>query len=302
MRVRLAIVIVSYNTRELLARCLDSIFRHPAPFSFQVIVVDNDSKDGSPEMARERFPQVLVRANAENRGYGPAFNEGQRAVDSDQVLLLNSDTEILPGMLEGLAHALETRPRAGVIAPLSVDGEKKIIQMSWGWKPLFWGEILQKLMSPQVLQTSAWRRALARWLQRRERMAPIVSGAAMIFPREALNQVGGMDEDFVFYLEDSDMCARLWKAGWQVIFYPQEKIIHHLGKSSTSRPDRIALLFRQSQLLFYRKHGSRLDRALIQIYLRLKFWRIYFPPREPGPREFYRQLRGVLDGRVKVAL
>ncbi len=299
---KLSIVIVSYNAREYLSRCLESIFRHAPPFPFEVIVVDNASKDGSPEMVRSEFPHVRLLANADNRGFGPACNQGWRAGDSDHVLLLNSDTEALPGTLEGLVQALEARTRAGVVVPLFVNGRGEVIQMSWGWTPLFWGEILQRLLSPRALQAGGWRHALAQWLQRRERTAPIVCGAAMTFRRKALEQIGGMDEDYVLFLEDSDICTRLWKAGWQVVFWPQQRIVHHLGKSSASQPGKIALLYRQSQLIFYRKHGGLLDRTLVSLYLRLKFWRIYFPPKEGETREFYRRLRGILEHREKVSL
>lgn len=300
MSAKLAIVIVSYETREYLSRCLASIERNAPPFPFEMIVVDNASTDGSPEMVRSRFPAARLLANEDNRGYGPACNQGWRASGSEYVLLMNSDAEVLPGTLEKVVGALEARPLAGVLVPLFVNGEGEVIQMSWGWKPLFWGEILQRQLTPRTLERNGWRRRLVHWLQRRERTADIVCGAAMTFRRQALEQIGGMDEEYVLYLEDSDVCARLWRAGWQVVFWPGARMVHHLGKSSASRPGRVALLYRQSQLLFYRKHGSALDRALVQLYLRLKFWRIYFPPHDPERRDFYRSLRGVLAERERI--
>jgi GT2 family glycosyltransferase len=300
VRHKLSIVIVSYNAREYLARCLASIDRYPPPFPYEVIVVDNTSQDGSPEMVRSQFPHVRLLANPDNRGYGPAGNQGWRAGDSEYVLLMNSDVEVTPGSLQGVVEALDKRPHAGVLVPLFVDGRGEVIQMSWGWKPLFWGEILQRQLTPRALEGGGWRRRLVQWLQRRERTAEIVCGAAMTFRRQALEQIGGMDEDYVLYLEDSDVCARLWKAGWQAVFWPHATMVHHLGKSSAAQPGKIALLYRQSQLLFYRKHGSLLDRALVQLYLRLKFWRIYFLPRDPERREFYQRLRRVLAEREKV--
>ena len=301
MSTKLSIVIVSFNAREYLSKCLESIDRHAPPFAFEVIVVDNSSTDGSPELVREKFPHVKLHALAENRGFGPGCNHGMRAGNSDHVLLLNSDTEMLPGTLEALVTALESMPAAGVVAPYFVDGRGEVIQMSWGWTPLFVGEILQRFFSPRSLERSGWRRRLVRRMQRRTRVAQIVCGAAMLFRREALEQIGGMDEDYVLYLEDSDVCARLRKAGWQVVFWPGARLVHHLGRSSASQPGTIALLYRQSQLLFYAKHGSPLDRALIHLYLRIRFWRIYLLPRSPHEREFYLRLRAVLEGREKVA-
>lgn len=302
MSPRLSIVIISYNTRDYLCRCLESIYEHPPSFPFEVIVVDNASKDGSPAAVRERFPAARVLAGTVNRGYSFACNQGIQAADSDLVLLLNSDTEMLAGSLNDLVQALDDRPRAGLMGPMLLDGRGEIIQMSWGWQPLFWGEIIQRFFAPRALERHPWRASIVRRLQRHDRTAPIIYGAAMLFRRSVLAAIGGLDEDFVFYLEDSDICARVWKAGWEVVFHPRSRVLHHLGKSSASQSNRIALLFRQSQLLFYRKHGTPVDRLLLGLYLRIKFWRIYLPPREPAAADYYRQLRGVLANRVKLGL
>ena len=299
---RLSIVIISYNTRDYLCRCLESIYECSPSFPFEVVVVDNASTDGSPSAVRDRFPAVQVLAGTENTGYSFACNQGIRAADSDFVLLLNSDTEMLPGSLQDWVEALEARPRAGAMGPLLVDGRREIIQMSWGWQPLFWGEIIQRWFAPKALERHPARVSIVRWLQRHDRTAPIIYGAAMLLRRSVLDAIGGMDEDFVFYLEDSDLCARVWKAGWEVAFHAGSPIVHHLGKSSDSQPNRIALIYRQSQLLYYRKHGTVLDRILLRLYLRLKFWRMYWPPREPAAAEFYRRLREVLANRGKLGL
>jgi GT2 family glycosyltransferase len=298
----LSIVIISYNTREYLCRCIESIHRHAPPFPFEIIVVDNASTDGSAEAVRTKFPGVQVRVAARNQGYSSACNAGIRAGHSDYVLLLNSDTEMLAGTLEELVQALTSRPRAGAMSPLFVDGRLETIQMSWGWQPLFLGEIVQAFFTPRALAGQPWRVAIVQALQRRERTVPILCGAAMLLRRSVLEAIGCMDEDYLFYLEDSDVCARVWKAGWEVVFTPKSRIVHHLGKSSAAQPYRIALLYRQSQQLFYRKHGTALDRFLLGVYLRIKFWRMYWPPRESAASDFYRDMRGLLENRIKIEL
>jgi len=252
-------------------------------------------------MVRESFPWARL-VQERNRGYSAACNAGVRAGDSDFVLLLNSDTEMLPATLTMLVEALEAHPRAGALCPTIVDGKREIQQMSWGWQPLFLGEILQRFFVPRALAAQPWRLRIVHALERRERTAAILCGAAMIFRRAVLAAIGGMDEGYVFYLEDSDVCTRVWKAGWQCVYDPRTQIVHHLGKSSAERPDRMSLLYRQSQLRYYRRHGTMLDRFLLGVYLRARFWRIYHPPREPAAGAFYRQLRAVLENRAAIDL
>ncbi len=304
-RIVLSIVIVSYNTREYLERCLGSIERNSPEFSVQVVVVDNGSRDGSAEMVRERFPSVQLLANRRNAGFGPALNQGIRAVDSDFVLLLNSDTEVLSGTLSVPVREMQGRPEIGMAAPLFVDGSGRIIHMSWAWTPLFFGEILQRAFSPAAVQTKAWRRRLVERLQARERVVPTLCGAAMFVRREALDRAGGLDEGFVLYFEDSDLCVRVRKLGWRLLFLPQVRIIHHLGRSTASKPGKMTLLYRQSQLRFYRKHGTDLDRLLLRLYLWWKFRRIPVGGDSEAPadqREFGEKLRGVLRGTERVEL
>ena len=234
-----------------------------------------------------------------------ALNQGIRATDSEFVLLLNSDTEALTGTLDIPVRALQSRSEVGMTTPVLVDGGGDIIQMSWAWTPLFLGEVAQRFFSPRSIQTTPWRRRLVERLQGRERVVPSICGAAMFVRREALERAGGVDEGFVLYFEDSDLCLRLRRLGWDLLLVPRARIVHHLARSTAARPGRMALLYCQSQIRFYRKHGSRTDRALLSLYLRLKHWRIYLLRRKgmpPDERDFHRALRGVLKGTERVGL
>lgn len=299
------VVIVSYNSRAHLERCVESILRSEAPFAIETVVVDNASSDGTPDMVRSRFAGVRLLANPENRGYGAACNQGIHALDTEFVLLLNSDTVVFPDTVRRLVQVLRRRPAAGAVTPQFFDEQGDIIQMSWGWEPLFWGEFLQKFFAPKSLARSPLRRGLVRRLQGRERQAQILYGAAMLFRKRCLEAIGGMDEDYVFYLEDSDICRRARDKGWELVYTPEARIVHHLGKSSADDPGKMQLLYRQSQLLYYRKHGSVLDRVLLMTYLRLKFWRIWMYRLSAGKdptAEFFRDLDKVLRGEIRVTL
>jgi GT2 family glycosyltransferase len=305
MTARLTVVLVSYNAAPYLTRCLESLFRHPPSSGLDVVVVDNASRDGSPDEVRRRFPQVRLIANADNRGYGTACNQGLRGASTDYVLALNSDTEVLPGTLEGLVAAMDARPRAGILAPEFVDGGGQVIQMSWGWDSRFWGEVPQRLLSPENLRPDGWRMGLVRRLQSTERSVPIVCGAALMIRRRALEEFGLFDEGYAMYFEESDLCYRCRKAGWRVVFFPGVKLVHHLAKSSGGMPKKLALVYRQSQRHYYRKHGTALERVLLRAYLGLKFWRLAlyaaFPRLDPDPA-FHDSLRRVLAGEETVTL
>ena len=305
MSATLSIVIPNYNAGGFLERCLNSIYSNPPECPFEVIVVDNASEDGSADMTREFFPRTRLIANADNRGFGPAANQGLRAADGRYLFLLNSDTEVLPDTLEVLSRGLEQNPDVAILAPEFTDGNGEIIQMSWGWHSLFWGEIPQKFFSPQQVRKSRFRRRLVQRLQSRPRRTPIVCGAGLLLRRTALDEIGLIDENLVMYFEESDLCLRAWKKGWAVLFYPEAKVIHHLGQSSGETPGKLALIYRQSQLYYYDKHGTPVQRKLIRLYLRLKFWRIALYkvfPRLRRHAEYYDSLDGVLKGTERVSL
>jgi hypothetical protein len=305
MSVTLSIIIPNYNARVLLERCLNSICSNPPECPFEVIVVDNASQDGSADMIREFFPGVRVIANADNRGFGPAANQGLRAADARYLFLLNSDTEVLPDTLDVLTRGLERNPDVAVLAPEFTDGSGEIIQMSWGWHSLFWGEIPQRFFSPRQVRRSRFRRRLVKRLQSRSRRTPIVCGAGLLLRKAALDEIGLIDENLVMYFEESDLCLRAWKKGWSVLFYPDAKVIHHLGQSSGETPGKLALIYRQSQLYYYDKHGTRMQRRLLRLYLRLKFWRIVLYkmcPRLNRHGNYYEMLDAVLKGTERVSL
>jgi N-acetylglucosaminyl-diphospho-decaprenol L-rhamnosyltransferase len=301
----LSTVIPNYNGRNFLERCLASIYKNPPSFPFDVVVVDNASADGSAGMVKRLFPKAKLIANSDNKGFGPAANQGLRAVDAQYLFLLNSDTEVLPGTLDALAHGMEQNPDVAILGPEFTDGRGEIIQMSWGWHSLFWGEFPQKFFSPRPLQKSRFRRWLVRRLQVRPKRVPIVYGAGLLIRRKALDDIGLIDENLVMYFEESDLCLRAWKKGWAVLFYPNAKVVHHLGRSSGGMPAKMSLIYRQSQLYYYDKHGSHVQRRLIRFYLRLKFWRIAFyksfPRLNPNP-DYYDKLEAVLKGTGRISL
>lgn len=232
----LAVVVVNWNGGELLRRCLASLGAAPPSCSWEVVVVDNASTDGSaewlgsPEAARAVDPAALrVIRNQENRGFSRANNQAFAATTSRLLFLLNADAEVRPGTLDALRSCLAARPRVGLCGPrtLNPDGT---LQPSTGrnpqlaWEILVWGFRLYKVLP---------RRLAGEWLlsdlwdHRRRRAVGYISGSAMLVRREVIDAIGGLDERFHMYCEDAEWCLRMIRGGWELVFEPDAVVVHH---------------------------------------------------------------------------
>ena len=211
---RVAVVIVSFATRDTLVAGLDALAAN-AGLAVETVVVDNASPDGSPDAVRARFPSVRLVANPENVGFARACNQGARETRAPFVLFLNPDATLDPGALEALVRLLETRPRVGIVGPRtrSSNGD---IQVSTGAPLSLVSEWRQRRLVLGVSRRDA--RALAEADARHavEHEPGWVSGACLLARREAFDAVSGFDERFFLYEEDADLCRRVRAAGWQV--------------------------------------------------------------------------------------
>lgn len=265
----LTIAIVSYNAKEDLARCLESIFASNGLGSFEVIVADNASIDGTVAMLAARFPHVRVIASKENLGFGRASNLCWPEAKSSLVLFLNSDTLVPAGALDRLVDLARKHPEAGAIGPrlLYPEGE---IQMSYGSMPGIATELLQKLWNAGYARGKGPLRRAIRRRYARERYVDWVSGACLLTRRDTLETVSGFDETFFLYSEDVDLCARIRATGARILFTPEVEIVHLLGRSVSSERERVVYESHRSRLYFYEKHHRGLEVGLLKLYLTLK--------------------------------
>lgn len=249
-----SVVIVSYNTRALLARCLDSLSGEAAA---EIIVVDNASTDDSVSYVRENYPDVRVIANDRNVGYGAAANEGIRSTSSPLVLLLNADTAVEPGCIAALEHAAQNAPRAAILAPAIVNGSG-VAEISCFPFPGTLGWFLENEPVAAVARRipRLRRRAVSFDPPATAHRIPWALGCALLVRRSALDEVGGFDESFFMYYEEVDLSRRLADAGWEVWFTPEARV-RHVGGASTSQ-HRTAMLVRhfESTVRYYRRHFS----------------------------------------------
>ena len=252
-----SIVIVSFNAREHLVRCLQSLHDAPPTRSHEIIVVDNASTDGSAGAARQ-WPRVRVIDAGSNLGFAGGNNVGIRASSGANLLLLNSDTIVPPGAVDSLLAALERDSSVAVVGPRLVDAGGRA-ELSVGRMVGPWNELRQKLLMP----------AQAEQISRQEHFPDWVSGACLLVRRRDAEAVGLLDERFFMYLEDVDFCAAIRARGRRILFTPSVEVTHVRGASRTSAPNATRRAYRSSQLAFYEKHHPGWA-PLLRLYLRVR--------------------------------
>ena len=257
----IAIAIVSYNTREHLCSCLATVQMEGAR---EVIVVDNASSDGSPEMVREEYPSATLCANATNLGYGAAANQAIASCTAEYVLLLNSDTLLQSGALKALSDYLTQHPQAAIVGPRLVDPEGQL-QASCYPFPTPLNTLLENSTTAILLGRLIRRHIpilrnsyLRTWPHTSARLVPWLKGAALAIRRTAFQAVGGFDESYFMYFEDADLCYRLNAAGWQIHFAPVTTVVHVGGASTMQWRTEMAMQLLASTLQFYQQHSSRI--------------------------------------------
>jgi N-acetylglucosaminyl-diphospho-decaprenol L-rhamnosyltransferase len=267
----LAIVIVSFNVRDELARCLASLAAHPPRRRIRIVVVDNASSDGTVEMMRADWPSVELVPLAENRGFAAANNIGIRATrgsNSPWVLLLNSDTEVPAGAIDRLVDRAEAFADVGVAGPRLVDADGRP-ELSFGAMPGPLAEARQKRLVAACARGAAWAVAEVQRRTSREQFPAWVSGACLLVRRADAVAAGLLDERYFMYLEDADFCAAVRALGRRVLFTPAASVLHLRGRSRAKAPAAVERGYRRSQLAFYRKHHP-LWAPVLWIYLAVR--------------------------------
>lgn len=260
-----AVVIVTYNSKDTLGHCLASLSRYVG-IPLEVAVVDNASADGSAEVPGDHRLAVQVIENSANLGFAHGCNQGLRATTAPHVLFLNPDAEVTAGAVEVLVAALDSHPDVGAVGPLTRHGDGAV-QVSTGPDLTPWAERRQRELvrgvrhrEPRAVLEASARHAV-------EHRPGWVSGACLMARREALEAVGGFDEGFFLYEEDADLCRRLREAGWGVLFTPAAEVTHRLGQSMARAPRRARLEYHRSHLRYYQKHNGRLHRVTLRALL-----------------------------------
>lgn len=267
-----SVVIVSFNTKDLTRKALQALYNsHVLPE--QVILVDNNSHDGSAQMVREEFPQVLLVESKENLGFAKGNNRAIKEVATQPfVWLLNSDTETGNRTLEQLVAYMEAHPEIGALGPQLIYPDNRL-QSVGGYFPSILN-VFYYLFPFLYFLPQAWRahfKSIALFPQsipERGLDLEYVTGAALLLRRTALDQVGLMSEDYFMYFEETDMCWRMKKAGWKIRAIPTDPVVHVYGGSFKSTYDKKRLkLFQESLAIFVKKNFSGMKKNIILLEL-----------------------------------
>ena len=254
-----SIIIVNLNSRQLLEACLTSIYQQTRDIDFETIVVDNASTDGSQEMIKTAFPQVRLIENSTNNRYAIANNQGLKIARGRYVFYLNGDTVLTGNSVKELADFLDANPHDGGVGCHMIYPDGRFQDACFHFPSAV------NIFYLLCLSRFYWQTSLAGnypALEKAENILPVdfVVGACFMARRDVLEHCGGMDEEYYFYGEDSDLCYRIWRQGWKISYLPNSfKVIHHGGISSTinlfdNNQRRKHLMGWKSRLLFVKKH------------------------------------------------
>lgn len=266
---RLSIIIVTYNSRSDVGRCLESLTRAGAVRTeHEIMAIDNASPDGTADAIRERWPGVTVIDAGANLGFAAANNVGIRRSHGEFVLLLNPDTIVPAGAIDHLVGVLDSRGDTAVVGPRIVDTSGRA-ELSFGRMISPLAELRQKLLV--VGNDRRWPviHSTVERMTRTSRTVDWVSGACLLIRRGDLEAVGLLDERYFMYTEDVDLCASIRALGRRVLFEPAAEIVHLRGRSVATAERRTNSAYRRSQMAFYEKHHPWWAPALRR-YLQLR--------------------------------
>ena len=256
---KLAIIIVSWNTKSLLYACLESILFYPPDCSYEIWVVDNDSTDGSVEMVREQFPEVNLIASEVNWGFAGGNNLALRQVRADYILLLNPDTEVKPEALSALVAFMERQPEAGAAGSRLLNPDDTL-QLSCHPMPTLSRELWRLLHLDKIKAYGRYK--MHQWDETTPRAVDILQGASLLLRKPLLDKIGLFDETYFMYSEEVDLCRRIQLAGWQLYWVPQSQVVHYGGQSTRQVAAEMFLRLYEGKLLFFRKHYGRFSGSL----------------------------------------
>ena len=266
-----SIVIVNYNTAFYTSQCLDSLDQHPPQVTYEMIVVDNASKDDSARVLEEKYPAIKLIRSPKNGGIAGGNNLGIHASTGRYVLLLNNDTIVLPGTIDAVYNFLKTHPEAAGVGGNLLNPDGSFQSGACAFSTLI-EEFLNLTKLGGIIRPSY----PSFQPFKDPRTVDWMSTAFMLFRLDALKQVGLVDEEYFIYSDEPDLEYRLWKAGWKIYYLPEINTIHFGGKSL--EPWRSRKLKYRGRLLFFRKHRSPIEELLVRgMYaiasiLKMIFW------------------------------
>jgi GT2 family glycosyltransferase len=267
-----SIIVVNWNGRDLLARCLHCVESTVKQAAYEVIVVDNASTDGSQDMVKRDFPQAKLIENTGNVGFARANNQGMEMSQGRYVLLLNSDAFVKEGAIDTMVAFMDAHPEAGM-AGCKLLYEDGTVQPSVSRFPTLETEFYTAVGLEKLFPNSPiFGKYLMRyWDHNDVRQVDVIMGAFMLARREAVDQVGMMDDGYFMYSEEVDWCYRFRQAGWAIYSTPAAEAIHLWGGTSKQVKVEMLMHLYRSRVRYFRKHHGQLLAALLKALLAINW-------------------------------
>jgi GT2 family glycosyltransferase len=256
--VELSIIVVSWNAKSYVQECLTSLSQQSLNVSIEIIVVDNASSDGTPEMVQQQFPHMILIRNSENLGFAKANNIGLRVAKGRYLCLINSDVNVPPECLQTIHDFMEQNPAVGVAGPrmLTTDG---LVSRSYMRFPTLWNSFCNALSLDSVFKGSHLFGGvlMSDFDNKKTSEVDVLNGWFLVVRREAADLVGFLDESFFMYGEDIDWSYRFHHAGWGRVYFAGASALHYGGASSKAASTRFYIQMHRANLQYWKKHYSR---------------------------------------------
>lgn len=255
-----SVIIVSWNAKNYLSECLQSLDKYRFKYNAEIIVVDNASTDGSPSLVQETFPHVKLIINEQNYGFAKGNNIGITQSTGKYLFLINSDVIVKDVCIEKMIEYMDDHPDIGILGPKILDKFGKT-QRSCMEFPSLWNTFYSAFGLHNIFGKLQFFRGemMTYWPHNTIRPVDVINGCFWMVRKEALDKVGLLDEHFFIYSEDKDWCKRFHETGWGVVFYPEAEAIHYGGASSSNAPIRFDVEMQKANLQYWKKHYSNWD-------------------------------------------
>lgn len=270
----ISISIVNFNNKSLLKECLDSIYRTlPLTIHYEIIIVDNNSSDGSPEMIKKDYPHAILITNTQNKGYSSAVNQAIKKSNGKYIALLNDDMYVLPNALAYMKHFLDSNTKVGAVCCKILNPDKTLQIHDTTRFPAPITKLLINIISTRLLGNNKFKTDPSIFNNKHE--VDYVTGAASMIRRQVFEDVGLFDEQFFMFAEETELGTRIKKQGWKAYYIPNAHIIHYGGASSRKNPDpavaaKYELICLNHLFLFYRKYYGWHSMAALKILQLIK--------------------------------
>jgi len=300
----LSIIIVNYNAKNFLHKCLTSIFNTLTQISYEIIVVDNNSSDNTVEFIRHEFPSIKMIANKENIGYAKANNQGIKIAKSDLILLLNPDTVVFEGSIEKMVNYIKNNSDVGIVGCRVINFGSGLQWDSCGTFLTPLNLCLKELGLEKFFLNHRFfgQRLMYFWKRNSSQQVDWVSGVSMLLKKKVIEDVGALDESYFAYLEDMDYCRRAANRSWKTFFLHSAEIFHNAGASWKQRSDIHLFTSLTSEKKYFKKYYGTIGLHIFKFLHLLgsyeKFFINLLLKDRHKAKDHYKILQWIISGRI----